>query len=367
MVETDMNVGHLSLHSVGKTYGGTEVLSDVSIEVARGSFVVLLGPSGCGKSTLLRILAGLLPSDNGRVVLDGRDITRLPAWDRDIGLVFQNYALFPNMSVARNVAFGLEMRRLDRDAVARRVAESLDLVRMGHLASRNPTELSGGQQQRVAIARAIAIQPRLLLLDEPLSSLDAVLRASVREELRELHDRTGITTIMVTHDQAEALSIADRVVLMSEGRVMQHDTPEVIYRAPATAFVASFVGSPAAALFRVEPGVWPVDFAPPPALAARLGAVRVPVLMALRPEDLTLAPSGTGYALPARLRRVEFLGADRMAHVEAGGQQLVVRLREGQAVSDPEVAVVLPPEPPLFDADTGALISQPIQGDRHAV
>ncbi len=248
-----MTSPHVQIDGVAKSYGGAPALRDAAIEIGEGEFAALLGPSGCGKSTLLRILSGLLEPDRGRILLGGEDITRLPAWDRDIGLVFQNYALFPHMTVAQNVGFGLEMRRLSRGETRTRVADALAAVGLTGFERRRPAELSGGQQQRVAIARAIAIRPRLLLLDEPLSNLDAVLRSSVRSELRELHDRTGITTVMVTHDQSEALSIADRVILMKEGGVVQAGTPQEIYRHPANAFAASFVGSPPAALFALPP------------------------------------------------------------------------------------------------------------------
>lgn len=243
---------YLSIEGIGKRYGMATALEAIDIGVSRGEFLALLGPSGCGKTTLLRIIAGLLNADGGKIVLDGLDITDLPPWKRDIGLVFQNYALFPHMSVRENVGFGLQMRKIDARAIVPLVDEALDVVRLRDYAERRPSELSGGQQQRVAIARAIAIKPRLLLLDEPLSNLDAVLRNSVRVELRELHERTGLTTIMVTHDQAEALTLADRIAVLSQGSVLQHDTAEVIYEQPQTAFVAAFVGSPPASLFRQE-------------------------------------------------------------------------------------------------------------------
>lgn len=352
---------YLKIDAVGKSYGSTRVLHDVSLDVAPGDFTVLLGPSGCGKSTLLRIIAGLLESDTGKLVLQGDDITALPAWDRDIGLVFQNYALFPHMTVAENVAFGLDMRNLPKAEIKARVAEALDAVRLGDLSTRKPAALSGGQQQRVAIARAIAIKPRLLLLDEPLSNLDAVLRASVRTELRDLHDRTGITTIMVTHDQAEALSIADRVVLMNEGRIVQNDTPEGIYREPASAFAASFLGAPPANLFPL-PTVsvaQATGWEPPAAIAGHLGT---DALLALRPEALRLSEDPTPHALPAHLKRIEFQGADRLAHVEALGHPLIVRLSDDQNLTRPDVWLTLPDTPRVFSKTTGALIAPATKG-----
>lgn len=352
---------HMCLAGIEKAYGATPVLSDISINIERGSFVVLLGPSGCGKSTLLRIVAGLLKADEGRIVLDGDDITEVPAWDRDIGLVFQNYALFPHMSVAQNVAFGLTMRNLPKVEIKARVAAALDAVRLSELGDRKPADLSGGQQQRVAVARAIVIRPRLLLLDEPLSNLDAVLRASVRSELRELHDRTGITTIMVTHDQAEALSIADRVVLMSEGKVVQDAPPEEIYRAPATAFAASFVGSPPANLLRILPGA--PGWHPPDELSARLRELDAPVLLATRPEAIRLSNTAGPHALPGRLRRIEFQGADRLAHVDVMEQTLIVRLADGQTIAGPDVWLELLGKQQLFDALTGLPTACSKKGD----
>jgi ABC-type sugar transport system ATPase subunit len=354
MVPSALTAPYLHIDGVMKRYGSAHALRGVSFGMERGSFVALLGPSGCGKTTLLRIIAGLLDPDGGRLVLGGDDVTAKAAWDRDIGLVFQNYALFPHMSVADNVAFGLRMRKAPDKEVRTRVAEALESVRLIGFDDRMPAALSGGQQQRVAIARAIAIGPRLLLLDEPLSNLDAVLRASVRAEIRDLHDRTGVTTIMVTHDQAEALTIADQVVLMSEGRIVQHDTPEALYTRPASAFAASFVGGPPAALLRVDPRLGLPGWSPAAALAARLAATPPgDVLLALRPEALSLAPKGTPGALPGRLKRIEFLGADRIGQIEVGGQKVLVRLGAGPAPDDPELAVVLSAAVAIFSADTG--------------
>ena len=234
---------YLALQGVSKHYGtGPAVVSDCSLDVARGEFITLLGPSGCGKTTVLRMIAGLVPPSAGRVMLGGEDITARPVHARNIGLVFQNYALFPHLSVERNVAFGLEMRGI-RGSVARdRVGRALDLVRLGGLGSRMPKELSGGQQQRVALARALVIEPAILLLDEPLSNLDAKLRDDLRGEIRDIQTRLGITALFVTHDQAEALTMSDRIAVMKHGRIEQIGTPTDIYERPATLFVASFVG-----------------------------------------------------------------------------------------------------------------------------
>ena len=301
----------LDLTGIRKSFGRFEALKDVSLGVARGELMVFLGPSGCGKTTLLRIVAGLESQDAGRIVQDGKDVSRLPAIRRDYGIVFQSYALFPNLTVADNVAYGLVNRRASRDTVRGRVAELLKLVGLPDAGVKYPGQLSGGQQQRIALARAIATSPGLLLLDEPLSALDAIERVRLRGEIRALQPRLGVTTIMVTHDQEEALSMADRVVVMNAGRIEQVGTPREVYELPATPFVADFVGkinvipavSEGAGRFRVG--------------TVSLGAARhdvapgTEVKLYLRPEDIGLhvnghAPSGS---LAAKVAKVEFLGA----------------------------------------------------------
>src|SRR6185295_12820855 len=232
----------LSLADVAKQFGRFTALSGVSLEVARGDLVTFLGPSGCGKTTLLRIIAGLETQDRGRIVQNGRDISRLPAVKRDYGIVFQSYALFPNLTIHDNVGYGLVNRRAGRARIRSRVAELLALVGLPDAGAKYPGQLSGGQQQRIALARALATAPGLLLLDEPLSALDALERVRLRGEIRALQQRLGVTTIMVTHDQEEALSMADRIVVMNAGRIEQVGSPRDIYGVPATPFVADFVG-----------------------------------------------------------------------------------------------------------------------------
>lgn len=235
-------MANISISGLTKTYGTFFAVDAVDLHVEEGEFVIVLGPSGCGKTTTLRMLAGFIEPDAGKVVLGDREITREPPHRRNIGLVFQNYALFPHLSIFENVAFGLRRRKIEQAEIATRVADALSLVDLSHLAERMPRQLSGGQQQRVAIARAIAIRPDILLLDEPLSNLDAKLRLQVREELRKLQKRLGITTIMVTHDQEEAMSVGDRLVLMQSGRIEQVGTPEDLYNRPVNRFVADFIG-----------------------------------------------------------------------------------------------------------------------------
>src|SRR5262245_57438579 len=235
-------MARLELSHLSKHFGGTVAVRDVTLDVGDGEFIVLLGPSGCGKTTTLRMIAGFVAPTAGRVRLGGRDVTTLPPWQRNAGMVFQSYALFPHLTVAENVAFGLEMRSMATTEIEPRVKEALRMVRLAGYEQRLPRELSGGQQQRVALARALAIRPDVLLLDEPLSNLDAKLRETVRVEIRELQRQLGITTVMVTHDQEEALIMADRLVVMSDGAVRQVGTQQELYERPADRFVAGFVG-----------------------------------------------------------------------------------------------------------------------------
>jgi putative spermidine/putrescine transport system ATP-binding protein len=217
-------------------------VADTWLKVRRGEFLTLLGPSGCGKTTLLNLIAGFLEPDSGELFIDGERVTETPPHRRSIGMVFQNYALFPHMNVADNVAFGLKMRKAPREEIKKRVAAALDIVRLGGLGERRPRQLSGGQQQRVALARALVINPQVLLLDEPLSALDKNLRAEMQVELKQIHQRVGITTVFVTHDQSEALSLSDRIAVMSNGVIQQISPPNEVYRRPANSFVASFIG-----------------------------------------------------------------------------------------------------------------------------
>jgi len=295
-------------------------LDRVDVTLAAGQFSVLLGPSGCGKSTLLRLIAGLDWPTEGRVEIGGRDVSGLPPVDRDLSMVFQSYALFPHLDVAQNILFGLSVRRVAKaDQVARldRVARMMGLE---SLLKRKPNELSGGQQQRVALARAVISERPICLMDEPLSNLDAKLRAEMRVELREIQQRLGLTVVYVTHDQVEAMTMADRIVVMNAGRIEQVGTPREIYATPASAFVARFIGTPpmnlvplsdfsgAGALPGLEPGV-----------AAGLGS---DVLAGLHPEDMRVGPDG----LPVRFVAEEYLGADRLVTVRAGASTLILRL-----------------------------------------
>jgi putative spermidine/putrescine transport system ATP-binding protein len=281
-VSEDLRISKLEMAGVSRRFGHVTALDGLSLTITGGEFIALLGPSGCGKSTALNCLAGLLPLTAGQITLDGKRVDTLAAERRGFGMVFQNYALFPHLSVERNVAFGLKMRNVPKAQIRSRVREALELVHLEHLARSHPGQLSGGQQQRVAIARAVVLRPPLVLMDEPLSNLDAKLRLEMRTEIKRLHQELGLTTIYVTHDQEEALSLADRLVLMKDGQVQQVGTPEELYARPVSPFVADFMGfrnrisgESAAAGFTFADGTWTGE-----------SAVTGPAVAMCRPEDL---------------------------------------------------------------------------------
>jgi putative spermidine/putrescine transport system ATP-binding protein len=306
--------GHVEVARVSKRFGSAAVLSDLSIAVSRGEFISLLGPSGCGKTTLLRIVAGLLAPDAGTVSIAGNDLTRVAAHKRNVGVVFQNYALFPHLTVAENVAFGLEARRVSRAETVRRVAEALSLVRMEEYAARGVTSLSGGQQQRIAVARSIVVKPALLLLDEPLSALDRKLRETMQIELRRLLRDLGITSIFVTHDQDEALVMSDRIAVMNEGVIEHFATAGEIYGRPKSLFVLEFVGQSTRLSGRTTGSSRGIVEAETP-----LGCVRAPgsfragssVVVAVRPEAMALGegPESEYNKVRAVLSDVVYLGS----------------------------------------------------------
>jgi putative spermidine/putrescine transport system ATP-binding protein len=329
----------LSLNGLSKHYGDFYAVREVSLTIADGEFLVLLGPSGCGKTTTLRMIAGFIEPSAGHVRLAGQDVTLLPPWRRNAGMVFQSYALFPHMTVAQNVAFGLEMRKLPRADIERRVEEVLALVRLGGYGGRLPRQLSGGQQQRVALARALAIRPDVLLLDEPLSNLDAKLRQEVRVEIRELQRQLGLTTVMVTHDQEEALTMADRLVVMNEGSVRQVGSQRDLYERPADRFVAGFVGRTTFLAGTVEaPGRFRSDGGL--ALACTGGSPGRAAL-SLRPErvEIGLQPrSGLDNSLPGTVEFVSYLGALIDIHVRLSpSDRLVVQIANREGGFTPEV------------------------------
>ncbi len=321
----------LDFISVRKTFGVNVALEGLDLDVREGELITLLGPSGCGKTTALRIAAGFEFADSGAVLVAGGDITRTPAHKRNMGMVFQSYSLFPNLTVAKNVEFGLRTRGVAATQRHLRVAEMLELVQLLPFADRYPHQLSGGQQQRVALARALAAQPRVLLLDEPLSALDAKVRTTLRDEIRRIQTELGITTLFVTHDQEEALAISDRVCVMSQGRVEQLGTPTEVYRTPTTAFVARFVGSMNEFAAEVTgPGEVSVAghrLAAPGSAGSSTGS-RLSILV--RPEDLSLDETG----LPGSVTSVTFQGATTLVGVRLDVLDHLVSADVGSGAAD---------------------------------
>ncbi|AMJ62744.1 ABC transporter ATP-binding protein [Bosea sp. PAMC 26642] len=334
--------GFLSLRGLTKTYGSFTAVDGFNLEVPKGELVAFLGPSGCGKTTSLRMIAGLVPATSGRIVVGGQDLTEVPTHRRDMGLVFQSYALFPHMSVAKNVAFGLEMRNVARDEIARRVKEAIALVHLSGKEEHRPGQLSGGQQQRVALARALVVRPSILLLDEPLSNLDAKLRDEMRNEIRDIQKRLGITAIFVTHDQVEALTMCDKVVVMNQGRLEQHGTPVDLYERPASAFVASFVGRSNRLKATAKDGA--AEFAGT-RIAAPAG-LSGPVEVMIRPHRVMLS-AGEGsvgdHRVSGIVARSIFAGDILQYDVEVAGQIVSVELatRGGETVLAPGAPVTL--------------------------
>jgi multiple sugar transport system ATP-binding protein len=327
-------MAEIRIERVAKSFGAVTVLHDVSLTVADGNFVALLGPSGCGKTTLLRIIAGLETQTDGRVLIGERDVSGLPPRARGLAMVFQNYAVFPHMTVRENVGFGLAMARVDAERVARQTERAARLMQIESLLDRHPAQLSGGQRQRVAVARALAVEPAVLLMDEPLSNLDALLRLEMRAELKSVLAEAGTTTIYVTHDQTEAMGLADRIAVMHQGRIVQEAAPAEVYRRPRSMFVGGFVGSPPMNFLRlpVRQGV------------VRLGSLelRPPagadgmVVLGVRPEDLAPVVNGFGF----RVQVVEPLGS----HLLLTG-----------AAEDQKLRVVVPPDTAVRAGDTIAL------------
>jgi putative spermidine/putrescine transport system ATP-binding protein len=335
-------VTFLVLENLTKRYGEQAAVDSISLSIVRGEFVSLLGPSGCGKTTTLQMIAGFVEPTAGAVTMDGRDLLAVPAAKRGLGIVFQNYALFPHMTVAENVAFGLEMRNVARDERRTRVAEALKLVGLDRLAQRHPAALSGGQQQRVALARALVIRPHLLLLDEPLSNLDAKLREEMQVELRRIQRAVGITTLMVTHDQAEALALSDRVVVMNAGRIEQDAAPVAAYEHPATGFVCDFLGK--ANLFTVEAvadGMLTIGPLTLPAPTTFATGVRTGDRLLIRPEKIAFGEPGPA-ALAAKVVNRVFQGNHWLYQLETPlGGALVIRQNDGGFCPDEGAGVHL--------------------------
>ena len=344
----------LSIRGAVKRYpDGTEAVKGVSVDVAEGELVVFVGPSGCGKSTLLRMVAGLESVTEGEIELAGRVVNALEPADRDIAMVFQNYALYPHMTVRRNLAYGLQNRGLPRDEIARKVAEAGQLLQISELLGRKPGQLSGGQRQRVAMGRAIVRDPALFLFDEPLSNLDAKLRNQMRLEIKKLQRRLGTAAIYVTHDQVEAMTLADRIVVLNGGAIQQIGTPAEIYARPATTFVASFIGAPPMNLLPAELSAEGLQVGPH-AVPLR-GTHRGPVTFGLRPERARIEAGGDG--LPVEVTVTEELGAHRLVHAQLAGHAItVVQDAEAPPPGGRAVLTFREADAHLFDPGTGARV-----------
>ncbi|HTO34565.1 MAG TPA: sn-glycerol-3-phosphate ABC transporter ATP-binding protein UgpC [Pararhizobium sp.] len=351
----------LSLRNITKSYGAYPVLKGVDVEVSEGEFIVLLGPSGCGKSTLLHAIAGLHPIDSGDIVIEGRNVTDIPTRERDVAMVFQSYALYPNMTVAQNIGFPLRMRNLSREEIGRKVGDVARLLQIEALLERKPRELSGGQRQRVAIGRALVRDPKVFLFDEPLSNLDATLRVETRAEIKRLHERIGKTMVYVTHDQIEAMTLATRIVVMNKGDIQQIGTPFEVYHKPANMFVARFVGSPSmqfitGRLLKDEGGVrftdgkdWTLSL-PFPDLATDANAE---VILGVRPEHIKLVSSDQD-GHDALVDLVESTGPEDNVTLSVNGQKATARLETGSTKAGQTVRVqIATGKVSLFDATSG--------------
>lgn len=367
-------MAEIRLDGVRKTFGKVEAVKDLNLTVEEGEFLVLLGPSGCGKTTTLRCIAGLERVDRGKVFIGGRDVTELPPAKRDIAMVFQSYAVFPHMTVEKNIGFGLSMRHVPKERIQKEVREAAELLQIDELLDRYPAQLSGGQRQRVAVARALVMRPEVLLMDEPLSNLDALLRLQMRAELKRLHREIGTTTAYVTHDQVEALSLGDRIAVMREGEIVQLDTPTQVYDHPATVFVGGFIGTPPMNFLRAAvatsdgevflevagfkialPGDWEGH------LRKMVGKT---LILGIRAENITVgvgftpAPTGGEGRLPAKVIVSEPLGAQQLLTVQVGNDILKVATSPDLVVQ-PEQDIALefsPGKLRLFDEETDQAI-----------
>lgn len=356
-------MGRLVLNQLSRSFKNVTAVNNISLTIDDGEFLVLLGPSGCGKTTLLRMIAGLLEPTSGTLELDGVDITSAPSKKRDLAMVFQSYALYPHLSVAKNLAFPLTVRRTDKDEVRQRVQEVADMVEIGHLLDRKPKELSGGQRQRVAVARALVREPKAFLMDEPLSNLDAKLRTATRQELAGLHRRLGATFVYVTHDQVEAMTMATKIALLNGGKLEQLGTPEELYDRPASVFAAGFLGSPATNLMDAElsssNGTVTVMA---PSIEGELWPGETPprnIVLGIRPEHLTIHAPGSaaaatsGAALRGVVELSENLGSDQLVYCRVGEHRVAVRTTRTQHWANGSTVVLSAAANHLHLFDTG--------------
>ena len=354
---------------------GTVAVDDLNLSVGEGEFLILVGPSGCGKTTALRMIAGLEHVSDGEIRIGDTVVNEVPPGARDIAMVFQNYALYPHMTIQENISFPLRQARLPKAEIAERVGSAARLLGIEELMARKPKELSGGQRQRVAMGRALVRRPQAFLMDEPLSNLDAKLRVQMRAELIDLHNRLGVTTIYVTHDQTEAMTLGDRVVVLDKGVVQQVDPPDRLYREPANTFVASFIGSPAMNFFDasldagvLKLGPWTIDL--PAALSAAVGTRSGQVLVGVRPEDFVLAngAAGTARRIAAEIKITEQLGPEQLVHFRAEGLPVAHPEALRRAVEDEDAAgrreIVIARFPPNVDVVPGQYVEVELDPDR---
>ena len=357
-------MGSVSLTNICKSFGGVEVLHDISVTVQDGEFVVLVGPSGCGKSTLLRCIAGLEEVGSGDIHIDDRRVNTIAPKRRDIAMVFQNYALYPHMTVAQNMGFSLRLARVGAEEMRAKVDEAAAILGLEDLLERYPRQLSGGQRQRVAMGRAIVRNPKVFLFDEPLSNLDAKLRVQMRSEIKQLHQRLKATIVYVTHDQIEAMTMADRIVVMRGGRVEQIGAPLELYDNPANVFVAGFIGSPAMNLFHalLADGQVVIEGAGTLPAAPDAPPGEQPVIVGMRPEDMTISDTG----IPAEVVLVEPTGAETQLLARLGGQIVVLTMRDRiEATPGQRINITLPPAKiHLFDPETEASLRTPVATNR---
>ena len=355
----------VSLRGIVKRFGATEVVHGIDLDVAEREFVVLVGPSGCGKSTTLRMIAGLEEISAGELSIDGQYVNRIAPKDRDVAMVFQNYALYPHLNVAENMAFGLRIRRMPKDQIKQTIAETAEILGLTDYLDRRPADLSGGQRQRVAMGRAIVRHPKVFLFDEPLSNLDAKLRTQMRAEIKRLHNRLGVTSVYVTHDQVEAMTLADRIVVMNDGRIEQIGTPMELFNHPANTFVAGFLGSPpmnqiTGRMTETGAPIGNAEIKLPNASSSMVGR---DVVVGIRPEHVSLQPGDETSALPITLDLVEPLGSEALLHARFDGNSLVFKTEthgEIEHLSGVEKVHVHAPLVKIFDAETGLSLNHTV-------
>lgn len=358
------------LDTIVKKYGAMQVVHGIDLEIQPKEFVVLVGPSGCGKSTTLRMIAGLEEITSGTLKIADRVVNRVAPKDRDVAMVFQNYALYPHLNVADNIAFGLRIRKVKKDEIASSVSEVAEILGLTPYLDRRPADLSGGQRQRVAMGRAIVRHPEVFLFDEPLSNLDAKLRTQMRAEIKRLHNRLGVTSVYVTHDQVEAMTLADRIVVMSDGRIEQIGTPMELFNNPVNTFVAGFIGSPP--MNQIEATVGAGDAGPIakidgvdvilPALKELQNAEGRKIVVGLRPEHVSISPVENGSTLPVQLDLIETLGSEALLHTHVAGKPFVVKAEtngEVMKLEDVDSLFVSPSQIKVFDAQSGMAFGHP--------